>query len=90
MKRNSLGPHRAIILPCLYPTAYTYCLWCLLEIYVFLEMGGDVSNIDVRLLRSPASQQNDAEVADQLLFQFDARNARRAPQGNRQGNLIGL
>jgi len=48
-------------------TTYLQRLWCLVEIFIFLEMGGRRSHLDVRILKSG----NMLEAVQQ----FDSRNA---------------
>jgi peptidoglycan hydrolase-like protein with peptidoglycan-binding domain len=47
---------------------YLNRLWCLVEIVTFLEMGGDLSNLDVQIIGSEESAAN-------ALASFDARSA---------------
>merc|ERR1711862_871014 len=41
-------------------------LWCLIEIMVFVEMGGDVSNLEIKLTR---------DLESEAIRKFDPRNA---------------
>jgi len=75
---------------------YLHRLWCVIEIFVFLEMGGSVSNIELVLLggfepaeeedesgHNSASEANFDEVELLLnIAQFDAREARCALQAD--------
>lgn len=52
---------------------YLERLWCLIEIMVFLEMGGDITNLDVKLLKSAETQELHKTVNAAMMF--DPKNA---------------
>ena len=49
---------------------YTERLWCIMEIFIFLEMGGKISNVDIKPIHGTA-----AELA-QLFASFDVQEAK--------------
>ena len=54
-------------------------LWCLVEIVVFLEMGGHTANLEVKLLQSKAHGRHNLRAhspLEMLLEDFDPRRAR--------------
>ena len=58
---------------------YLSRLWCLIEIFVFLEMGGDLANLEVYLLGEEAPLHTSGEHATGLsaqISQFDCRSAK--------------
>jgi len=59
---------------------YLQRLWCLLEIYVFLEMGGDLDHLEVHLLSSPTTAESDIDAMRERLVQFDAKHARSSTE----------
>merc|ERR1711879_1085677 len=56
---------------------YLNRLWCLFEIVTFLEMGGDLSNLDVQIIVSP-------ESAAKTLDSFDPRSAQCTSEVDRE------
>jgi len=55
---------------------YLSRLWCLVEIMVFIEMGGDVTNLEVKLLEEPDNPADPPVKIEYFIEAFDPRNAK--------------
>lgn len=57
-------------------TTYLHRLWCIMEIFTFVHMGGDLARVELIPLLSPGKEQEDEATIRKMFDDFDVRKCR--------------